>query len=95
MTPVPLGRRVTAEVLGSALLAAIVVGSGIAATSLTADVGIQLLINAAATALGLAVLIAVLGPVSGAHLNPVVSLADAVLSRAGSGTSPRTSPHRS
>jgi glycerol uptake facilitator-like aquaporin len=72
-------RRIAAEFLGSGLLTAIVVGSGIAATSLTADVGIQLLINAVATGLGLAVLIAVLGPVSGAHFNPVVTVADTVL----------------
>jgi glycerol uptake facilitator-like aquaporin len=53
-----------------------VVGSGIAATNLSTDVGIQLLINAIATALGLFVLITVLAPISGAHFNPVVSLAD-------------------
>jgi glycerol uptake facilitator-like aquaporin len=72
-------RRIGAEFLGSALLTAIVVGSGIAATSLTADPGIQLLINAVATGLGLAVLIAVLAPVSGAHFNPVVSVAGTLL----------------
>jgi glycerol uptake facilitator-like aquaporin len=71
--------RLLAELLGSALLTAIVVGSGIAATSLTTDGGIRLLINAGSTGLGLAVLIAVLGPVSGAHFNPVVSIADGVL----------------
>ncbi len=83
MTSEPLRRRAVAEALGSALLVAIVVGSGIAATSLTDDAGIQLLINATATALGLAVLIAVLGPLSGAHFNPVVSIAGAVLDRRG------------
>ena len=72
----PLFRRVAAEFGGSASLTAMVVGSGIAATNLTDDVGIQLLINAIATAFGLFVLITVLGPLSGAHVNPVVSLAD-------------------
>ena len=81
MTTEPLLRRLAAEFLGSALLATIVVGSGIAATSLSADGGIQLLINAAATALGLGVLIAILRPVSGAHFNPLVSIADTVLGR--------------
>jgi arsenate reductase len=56
-----------------------VVGSGIAAANLSGDVGIQLLINAIATAFGLFVLITVLGPLSGAHLNPVVSLVDSAL----------------
>lgn len=75
--PAPsLPRRVLAEGLGTALLVAIVVGSGIAAQRLSPDdVGLQLLENSLATALGLAVLIAWLGPVSGAHFNPVVSLA--------------------
>ena len=53
-----------------------VVGSGIAATGLSDDVGVQLLINAIATVFGLFVLITVLGPLSGAHFNPVVSLVD-------------------
>lgn len=72
-------RRTAAEFIGSAALAAIVVGSGIAATRLTDDVGIQLLINALATALGLFVLITVLGPLSGAQFNPIVTLVDAAL----------------
>jgi glycerol uptake facilitator-like aquaporin len=71
-----LPRRILAEFFGSALLTAIVVGSGIAATNLTRDVGLQLVINAIATAFGLFVLISVLGPLSGAHFNPLVSLAD-------------------
>jgi glycerol uptake facilitator-like aquaporin len=72
-----LWRRLVAEFLGTGLLVTVVVGSGIAAQQLSPhDVGIQLLENSTATALGLAVLILVLGPVSGAHLNPVVSLAD-------------------
>lgn len=79
--PVSLLRRALAEFLGTALLVAIVVGSGIMATRLTTDVGIQLLANSIATALGLAVLILMLGAISGAHFNPVVSLADWVLGR--------------
>ena len=69
-------RSILAELLGSALLTAIVVGSGIAASQLSDDVGIRLLINAIATAFGLFVLIAVFAPISGAHLNPVVTLVD-------------------
>jgi glycerol uptake facilitator-like aquaporin len=74
--PPALVRRLVAEFLGSALLAALVVGSGIAAQQLSADIGLQLLENAFATALGLPVLILLFGPVSGAHFNPVVSLVD-------------------
>ncbi len=73
----PLARRLLAEYLGSALLAALVIGSGIAAAQLSRDTGLQLLENAAATAAGLYALILIFGPVSGAHLNPVVSLVDA------------------
>jgi len=70
-------RRLLAEFLGTALLVTVVVGSGIMAQTLSPrDVGLQLLENSTATAFGLAVLIVVLGPVSGAHFNPVVSLAD-------------------
>jgi glycerol uptake facilitator-like aquaporin len=73
-----LGRRLLAEWLGSALLAAVVVGSGIAAQRLSpGQTGLELFENAAATAAGLYALIAMLGPVSGAHFNPVVSLVDA------------------
>ncbi|GAB2442895.1 aquaporin [Streptomyces incanus] len=71
----PLGRRVAAEVIGSGLLVAVVVGSGIQATELSRDVGVQLLANSLATVFGLGVLILVLGPVSGAHFNPAVTLA--------------------
>jgi len=78
-TTPPLPRRLLAEFLGSALLAAIVIGSGIMATTLTPDVGVQLLINSLATALGLMVLILVFGPVGGAHFNPAVTLAVATL----------------
>ena len=78
----PLFRRVLAEFAGSGLLVTVVVGSGIAAERLSpTDVGLQLLENSLTTALGLAVLILMLGPVSGAHFNPVVSIADWVLGR--------------
>ncbi|WP_457964865.1 aquaporin family protein [Arthrobacter sp. D1-29] len=78
----PLWRRAVAELLGTALLVAVVVGSGIAAQQLSPnDVGLQLLQNSTATVLGLTVLILVFGPVSGAHFNPVVSLADWLLGR--------------
>jgi glycerol uptake facilitator-like aquaporin len=78
----PLARRLLAEFLGTGLLVAVVVGSGIAAQQLSpSDVGLQLLENSTATAFGLAVLILMLGPVSGAHFNPVVSLADWYLGR--------------
>jgi arsenate reductase len=66
-----------AEFLGSAFLAALVIGSGIAAAQLSDDTGLQLLENAAATAAGLFAIILMLGPVSGGHFNPVVSLVDA------------------
>jgi glycerol uptake facilitator-like aquaporin len=85
----PLSRRLFAEFLGTALLVAVVVGSGIAAQQLSpGEVGLQLLENSTATVLGLTVLILMLGPVSGAHFNPVVSLADWHLGRrAGAGLS--------
>jgi glycerol uptake facilitator-like aquaporin len=67
-----------AEYQGTALLVAIVVGSGIMATDLTQDVGLQLLINTIATVFGLAVLILILAPISGAHFNPVVTLIDLI-----------------
>ena len=73
-----LRRRLGAEFVGGLLLATIVVGSGIAAQELSPDdVGLQLTENAGATALGLFAVILMFGPVSGAHFNPVVSLADA------------------
>lgn len=77
-------RVLGSEFLGSALLAAVVVGSGIAAETLSpSDTGLALLENAFATALGLAVLILVFQTVSGAHFNPAVSLVDALLHRKG------------
>lgn len=78
----PLARRLLAEFLGTGLLVTVVVGSGIAAAQLSPDdIGIQLFENSTATVLGLAVLILMLGPVSGAHFNPVVTVADWYLSR--------------
>ena len=84
-----LARRASAELAGTALLTTAVVGSGIAATRLSPqDVGLQLLENAVATALALAALILMFGPVSGAHFNPVVSTVDWwVGRRAGTGLS--------
>lgn len=77
-----LWRRALAELLGTGLLVAIVIGSGIMAETLSpGDVGLQLLENSIATALGLAAVILLLAPVSGAHLNPAVTLADAALGR--------------
>jgi arsenate reductase len=74
----PLPRRLLAELLGSAFLAAVVVGSGIAAQRLSpGNTGLELFENAAATAAGLYAIILMFGPVSGGHLNPVVSLVDA------------------
>lgn len=73
-------RRLLAEFIGSLFLTAIVVGSGIAAERLSpTDIGLQLLENAAATAVGLFALILMMGPISGAHFNPVVSFVDASL----------------
>jgi arsenate reductase len=77
----PLLRRTLAEFLGTGLLVTVVVGSGIAAQSLSTDVGIELLENAVVTAAGLAVLILIFGPISGGHFNPVISAADWLLGR--------------
>ena len=68
--------RLIAEFVGTSILAATVVGSGIMATSLTKDVAVQLLIVAISTVFILAVLIQMLAPISGAHFNPAVSLVD-------------------
>jgi glycerol uptake facilitator-like aquaporin len=74
----PLSRRLLAELLGSAFLAALVIGSGIAAQRLSpGNTGLQLFENAMATAAGLFAIISMFGPVSGGHFNPVVSLVDA------------------
>jgi glycerol uptake facilitator-like aquaporin len=69
-----LPRRLVAEALGTALLVATVVGSGIMAESLTRDVALALLGNTLATGAMLVVLITILGPISGAHFNPAVTL---------------------
>jgi glycerol uptake facilitator-like aquaporin len=68
-----LPRRLVAEALGTALLVATVVGSGIMAESLTRDVALALLGNTLPTGAMLVVLITVLGPISGAHFNPAVT----------------------
>lgn len=74
-----LGAKALAEAIGTAFLLAVVVGSGAMAEELAPDdVGLQLLANSTATALGLAALLLTFGPVSGAHLNPVVTLAELV-----------------
>ncbi|MCX5211883.1 aquaporin [Kitasatospora sp. NBC_00240] len=75
LTAPPLLRRLAAEAVGTAALAAVVVGSGIRAGALSRDAGVQLLANVTASALALVVLISVLGPVSGGHFNPLVSAA--------------------
>jgi arsenate reductase len=75
-----LARRATAEFVGTAILVATVVGSGIAAQRLSpGDVGLQLFENAFATGAGLVALILAFGAVSGAHFNPIVTLADRIL----------------
>lgn len=71
----PLSRRLAAEGVGTAVLAAVLVGSGIQAAGLSQDGGVQFLCNILASVLALAVLITLLGPVSGAHFNPLVSAA--------------------
>lgn len=83
-----LSRRALAELLGTGLLVGVVVGSGIMAGRLSGgQTGLELLENSTATVLGLAALILVFAPVSGAHFNPVVTLADHLLGRR-SGTGP-------
>jgi glycerol uptake facilitator-like aquaporin len=70
--------KLAAEFLGTCLLVCIVVGSGIMATNLSQDIGVQLLINAVSTVFGLMVLIQLLMPISGAHFNPVVTLVNLI-----------------
>ena len=74
MLPYSLSRRLTAEALGTGLLVATVVGSGIMADKLTEDTALALLGNTLPTGAILVVLITILGPISGAHFNPAVSL---------------------
>lgn len=69
-----LPRRAAAELTGTAALLVIVVGSGIQAAGLSRDTGVAVIANSAATAIGLALIITLFGPLSGAHLNPVVTL---------------------
>jgi len=76
-----VARRLAAEFTGTGLLVAVVVGSGIAAARLTADGALRLLVNSAATALGLAVLVVIFIQASGAHFNPVITAADWLLGR--------------
>ena len=77
--PAERARRALAELVGTCLLVTAVVGSGIAASRLSDDVGVQLLVNAIATAGALVAVILAVGPVSGAHLNPVVTVVDRLL----------------
>lgn len=77
----PLSRRLLAEALGTALLIIAVVGSGIMATRLSDDVGVQLLANSGATVGALIALILMFGSISGAHFNPVVTAASCVLDK--------------
>ena len=71
-----LRNRLFAEYLGTATIVATVVGSGIMATNLSTDVGLQLLINTVATVFTLYIAITLLGPISGAHFNPLVSVVE-------------------
>ena len=74
-------RKFSAELLGTATLVAIVVGSGTMATNLSRDLGVDLLINTISTVFGLGILILIFGPVSGAHFNPVVSISEWIQKR--------------
>lgn len=78
-------RRLTAELLGTGILVSAVVGSGIMAVSLTDDVAVQLLLNAVSTVAALGVLIWTLGPISGAHFNPAVTMVAAARREMGVG----------
>ncbi|MFG2769027.1 aquaporin [Streptomyces sp. NPDC048350] len=74
--PPGLSRRVAAELVGTAALVTVIVGSGIRAETLSQDVGVSLLANSLASAIGLGILIALFGPLSGGHLNPAVTLCE-------------------
>ncbi|MFJ8665458.1 aquaporin [Streptomyces sp. NPDC093600] len=71
-----LPRRLVAELVGTAALVAVIIGSGIRAGDLSQDIGVRLLANSLASAIGLGLLITLFGPLSGGHLNPVVTLSD-------------------
>jgi glycerol uptake facilitator-like aquaporin len=72
-----IGAKALAEFVGTGLLVCVVVGSGIMGDALSSDDGVALMINAASTVFALALLILVIGPISGAHLNPAVTLVNA------------------
>lgn len=74
-----IGARALAEFVGAGLLVCVVVGSGIMGDNLSADDGVALLINTVSTVLALALLIVVIGPISGAHFNPAVTLVNVFL----------------
>ena len=74
-------KKIFAEFLGTALLVAVVTGSGIMATNLSQDIGVELLINTVSTVFGLYVLIQILAPISGANFNPVVTMIDLIQNR--------------
>lgn len=74
-------KKIFAEFLGTALLVAIVIGSGIMATNLSQDIGVELLINTVSTVFGLYVLIQILAPISGANFNPIVTMIDLIQNR--------------
>ena len=74
-------RKFAAEFIGTSVLVTAVVGSGIMATNLSGDRGIELIINDFSTIFTLGILIQVFGPISGAHFNPVVTLNDLVQKR--------------
>ena len=74
-------KKFFAEFLGTALLVAVVTGSGIMATNLSQDIGVELLINTVSTVFGLYVLIQILAPISGANFNPIVTMIDLIQNR--------------
>lgn len=76
-------KKLFAEFFGTAALVAVVVGSGVMGTQLSEDAGIALLINTVSTIFALALLITILGPISGAHFNPAVSMVQLALKQQG------------
>jgi len=76
-----MSRKVSAEFAGTLMLAMVVVGSGIMGARLTSDVAVALIVNAVSTVLALYLLITLLGPISGAHFNPAVSLIELIQRR--------------